>query len=291
MFFSQVAASFQAWWREWVVFFLFLFGKDDANPYLVDVGGEEAKPLQPQTSPQQTQLQPSPPPVRFEDKYKGQFEAMVDEYVLTDEEDLQMIRDVYERVISNRKMACKNNYVMECTPLGNVWMRYNVDTEVFEYYADHTIPYRYLDTVGRRYVTVYGCKPLFVDMEEELRRVAKEGNVPIVLPKQSRKDKMLMDKIKSEQQQKKGVTASAAVVQQRTVAGKAQTQAQAAAQSSSKLVKEHANHYICMGKLSNYCPLKNAYRSSKKAKVDSNLTYRDFVKKKQPQQPEPTQPR
>ena len=57
---------------------------------------------------------------------------------------------------------------MEHTPLGNVVMYYNSKRETFEYYSDNVIPYRYLDTVCRKYVIMNLCRPLYVDMNVEL---------------------------------------------------------------------------------------------------------------------------
>jgi hypothetical protein len=62
-----------------------------------------------------------------------------------------------------------NNYILEFTPLGNVYMRYNNEKKSFEYYSNSSIPYRYLETIGRKYVMTFRCKALFVDLEEELR--------------------------------------------------------------------------------------------------------------------------
>jgi hypothetical protein len=48
-------------------------------------------------------------------------------------------------------------------------MIYEKNRESFKYYSDSNIPYRYLEVVGRKYVKLFGCRPIFVDMEEELR--------------------------------------------------------------------------------------------------------------------------
>ena len=62
-----------------------------------------------------------------------------------------------------------NNYILEFTPLGNVYMRYNNEKKSFEYYSNSSIPYRYLEAIGRKYVMTFRCKSLFVDLEEELK--------------------------------------------------------------------------------------------------------------------------
>jgi len=72
-------------------------------------------------------------------------------------------------IINERLDKLKNCYVIEKTPIGNVLMIYEKDRESFKYYSDCNIPYRYLEVVGRKYVKLFGCRPIFVDMEEELR--------------------------------------------------------------------------------------------------------------------------
>jgi hypothetical protein len=67
-----------------------------------------------------------------------------------------------------------NDYVIENTPLGNVVMRYNNEKGSFEYFSNNSIPYRYLEPVGRKYVMSYFCKPLFVDLQEELKRAEEK---------------------------------------------------------------------------------------------------------------------
>ena len=71
-------------------------------------------------------------------------------------------------VVKERLDGLKNNFIMEKTPLGNVIMYWNNSRESFEYYSDNVIPYRYLDTVCRKYVIMNLCRPLYVDMNVEL---------------------------------------------------------------------------------------------------------------------------
>ena len=71
---------------------------------------------------------------------------------------------------TEEKRILKNSFIIEKTPLGNVAMYYNQERECFEYYSDNTIPYRYLETIGRKYVLTFDCLPVYIDMEEELRK-------------------------------------------------------------------------------------------------------------------------
>ena len=77
-------------------------------------------------------------------------------------------------IIDEQLKKFKKNYVIEHTPLGNVLMFYNHDKLAFEYYSDLTIPYRYLETVARKYVVTYNYRPLYIDMEEELKEYEKK---------------------------------------------------------------------------------------------------------------------
>lgn len=86
----------------------------------------------------------------------------------------QLEKDAKESVIKSKLDKLKNSYVMDFTPLGNVVMRYDNDRGTFEYFSNNTIPYRYLEPVGRKYVMTYFCKPLFVDLEEELKRAEEK---------------------------------------------------------------------------------------------------------------------
>ena len=58
-----------------------------------------------------------------------------------------------------------NNILIENTPLGNVLMNYNASKDTFNYYSDRAIPYKYIDTVGRKYVLRFNCVPLYFDKD------------------------------------------------------------------------------------------------------------------------------
>jgi len=77
-------------------------------------------------------------------------------------------------IIDEQLKKFKNNFVIEYTPLGNVLLFYNHEKLAFEYYSDSTIPYRYLETISRKYVLTYRFRPLYIDMEEELKEYEKK---------------------------------------------------------------------------------------------------------------------
>ena len=50
---------------------------------------------------------------------------------------------------------------MEFSPVGNVIMSYDFSKSSFIYYSDSNVPFRYLEPIGRKFVTTYNCKELF----------------------------------------------------------------------------------------------------------------------------------
>lgn len=83
----------------------------------------------------------------------------------------QELKDKAHSYVLDKKLdGYINNYVLESTPLGNIYMRYNHNKKSFEYFSNNTIPYRYLETVCRKYVMTFRCKALFVDLEDELNK-------------------------------------------------------------------------------------------------------------------------
>ena len=78
---------------------------------------------------------------KYEDKYKKEFESAET-----------------SKTVENLKY----NILMENTPNGNVLMFYDSTNNSFVYYSDKVIPYRFLDTVGRKYVIHFKCKNVYI---------------------------------------------------------------------------------------------------------------------------------
>lgn len=86
------------------------------------------------------------------------------------------------------KEELKKRFIIEMTPIGNVIMQYDVNKEAFVYYSDSMIPFRYLETVARKYVCTYNCKELYI----ERREVVQKNTVDASLPKKPVKTKDLI---------------------------------------------------------------------------------------------------
>ena len=164
-----------------------------------------------------------------------------------------------ENIINKKLDKCKNAYVFEYTPLGNVCMRYNNDKKSFEYFSNNTIPYRYLESVGRKYVTTYWCKPIFVNIEEEIKK-AEEKNKEDKEKKKKDNPKKMFAQLKSYKE----------------INNQKNNKSQIHDVTKTQLVKENANRYTCEGRLTNFCPLKKIDKKILDKKLA--MTYADFKK-------------
>jgi DNA-binding transcriptional MerR regulator len=91
-------------------------------------------------------------PKKYEDKY------------------LDLYQKTESTLCSHEKIeGLKNSILMENTPLGNVIMYYDKSRETFIYYSDSNIPYRYLEVISRKYVSMNDCKQIHVDMDQEIK--------------------------------------------------------------------------------------------------------------------------
>ena len=209
-----------------------------------------------------------------------------------------------KHVLDKKLEGFINNYVLESTPQGNVYMRYNSIKNSFEYFSNNTIPYRYLEPVGRKYVLTYFCKPLFIDIEEELKKAQQKKD----LENQEKKDKK-EQKEKDDKEKEKGPTGlivkdkdiftklksynndttSTAIMKTKNRQSSSmplppQIQANLPNVNSSgppekMLLKENANRYTWEGRMSNLSLIKKV----EKKHVDKNyeMSFADFKKMQQ----------
>jgi hypothetical protein len=197
------------------------------------------------------------PEIKYEDKYLNEFNKL--EKTLLSKEKLDSL---------------KNSIVMETTPLGNAIMFYDNTRETFTFYSDNIIPYRYLETVARKYVIMTNSKEIYVDMSKEIE-TAENIIKDKLKQKQAQLDALTLEQAQLEQQitqpqtqnNKKELFAKLKSYNRETVSNpKAQKNANKTSISISKeniVLKERANRYSYEGKLVNFSFLK---------KVDKKLT-------------------
>ena len=107
---------------------------------------------------------------------------------------VELKEESHSNMIDNKLNGFINNYIIENTPVGNVIMRFNNNKKSFEYYSNHSVPYRYLEPIGRKYVLTYRCKDIFVNMDEEIEKANKLNEIKKNEKKNENKIFKLLDK-------------------------------------------------------------------------------------------------
>jgi DNA repair exonuclease SbcCD nuclease subunit len=168
-------------------------------------------------------------------------------------------------------------------------MYYNNERESFEYYSDNTIPYRYLETVGRKYVKTFNCKKIYVDMDFELKefeRKQKEEKEKIKLEKEEKEKIKLEKDDKENETPKKDVFAKFKNYNKESGTGRVNKGAAPPKNSipnnrlpkgdETVILKENANRYTCEGRIINFNFLKKPDRK----KIDKKyaLSFADYKK-------------
>lgn len=196
-----------------------------------------------------------------------------------------------QTIINRRLEKLDNCYVIEKTPVGNVLMIYD-GLNRFKYYSDATIPYRYLEVVGRKYVKLFNCRPIFIDMEEELKLFEEKWEKEQELKSKKEEEKKL--KLSSEESKettttetkKKNVFAkfksynnesgskiSMAPPPKNSIPNISITENK---ENEKILLKEKANCYSYAGKISNFNFLKKVEKKVFNKKL--GFTFADFKK-------------
>ena len=208
----------------------------------------------------------------YADKYKDDIVRMKlkfkEEYDNNDNDNNKDTDNDNNKDDDNNNNDFKNRFVMETTPNGNVIMTYNNDKKTFIYYSDHTIPYRYLEVVSRKYVKMFNCLSIYIDMEEELslfkenQAREKEKKVENPVPTKS-----VFARFKS-YNANVGVKASTIPPPRNNPVNRTLFE------NKQQILKERANHYICEGKIANFSILKKPDKKQLNKKI--NMSFAEF---------------
>jgi len=209
------------------------------------------------------------------------------------EENLNKINEEARKIMIDKRLdKLENCYVMEFTPLGNVLMKYDKNKESFRFYSDSTIPYRYLEVVGRKFVKQFNCRPIFVDMEEELKlaeekwekekkeneekeeeeKRKKEEDIKNKVPIEEKK-KNVFAKFKSYNKESGTGHVSTAAPPKNSIPNKKLTKTQ---ENENTLLKQKANRYTYEGKIINFSFIKKVDRKVVDKKF--GMSFADFKK-------------
>lgn len=249
-----------------------------------------------------------PDDIDFEELYNDLLNEKVElDQKMLEIDNTKMSEDDFRKVARDEMIKRKldkyiDNYILEYTPLGNIYMRYNNDKKSFEYFSNNTIPYRYLEPVGRKYVMTYWCKPLFVDIEEELKKAEEKYDEEKKREddKKNNQKNMLVNvhaqfknyNKDTKQQLSTTTTTNSTSNMNRPSKNRnnsnnvlpPQIQANLPDVNNKlekQLLKENSNRYTWEGRLANFCPLKKIDKKVLDKKL--SMTYGEF-KKMQEQQ-------
>ena len=101
---------------------------------------------------------------KFIDEYQQRYQEMVEK----DQDDTSTDTDDVKKQLEAKLNGTK---IHEITPKGDVIMYYDTELESFVYYCDDkNIPYKYLETVARKYSLDNDCLEIFVNMYDELKK-------------------------------------------------------------------------------------------------------------------------
>jgi len=90
-----------------------------------------------------------------------------------DESDSEGEEELTEEFVNDLSL----NTVTETTPRGDVLMYYSSKLGSFVYHSKtKEIPYKYLETVARKYVIEYNCKKLYIDIRKEYEKGLNKYN-------------------------------------------------------------------------------------------------------------------
>ena len=210
-------------------------------------------------------------PIKYDDKYKN-------EYLKLD----------FRQLTTFEKDNLKNNFVMETTPLGNVIMYYNIDKHGFVYYSDSAIPYRFLETVARKYITTFKCKDSSIYVDEIDDEINCKIDKNISMEKQS---EIVVDtSLDTKPTSKVSTTTTSKNVFAKfknynhpssipSTSMIAKNNPNKSASQSNKVVKENKNKYISEGKIINFSFIKKI--DKKQIVKRLNMTFAEFKKMQQ----------
>jgi len=221
--------------------------------------------------------------IKFEDRY------------------LEKLNTVEEKELTPEKLdSLSNSFVMENTPQGNVVMFWDNKRDTFSYYADHLIPYRYLEVVGRKYVLSNDCRKLFINMSEEIKAAEKKLEEKKKQKEEEEKKKLeelaasktttvsveqpkknVFAKLKSYNRDNSIKSATVALDSKKSQPSIPKNSAVNTKQDENMILKERANRYSYQGKMVNFSFLKKVDRKV----VDKTyaLSFAEFKKMKMEQ--------
>jgi len=217
--------------------------------------------------------------IKYEDKYLPEWNRLISNHDNSNNQDTDKNKDLH---------VAKHAYLLELCPLGNVCIFFNDELECFEYYSDFTIPFRFLETIGRKYAIVYKCPDIYIDMKMEIDKATQHSKEE----KEKEKDKEKEKEEKPDEKSNnifanfKSYNGSSKKSDIPMSKGRSPNALQIPDSLKRKfkasineeelsVLKEKSNRYLYKGKLSNFNWLQ------KPPNKRENISYKDFIKAQQ----------
>ena len=189
-----------------------------------------------------------------EDEEKEDQEQESEEQEIEEQEDEEQESEDTEPYEENEDLvSLKDNFIEENTPRGIIYMAYDNSIESYIYYSKtKDIPYKYLETVARKYVIDNKCLNIYVDYKEEYIQGLNKYKQML----QERKD-LLENKIKEKEQKqdednvenkKKNIFANFKSYNKQDKSTKNNTDTN----TKEYILTENSNHYKYKGNLDDY---------------------------------------
>ena len=199
-------------------------------------------------------------PIKYENKYK-----------LNDEPDDELTQEKLEGLL--------NCFILEHTPNGNALILYNHNTNSFIYYSDHSIPYKYLNTLARKYVKTFKCKKLYINVEPELepeKKMLKDTELDKPLEKPLDTPIELVSQKKQVFAKFKSYNTDTCKIQSQNKEPPQNRKSQENIDIPSQLKEKFINRYTYQGKIANFNFLKKVDKKLVNKKLA--LTFAEFKK-------------
>lgn len=181
---------------------------------------------------------------KYENKYVDYIDNINDRKLTTDE-----------------LVSLQHSVLLENTPMGTIVMYYHHESESFCFFCDRKdVPYKYLDTVARKYVKIFDCKMIYTSIGDELEQ-----------------SKINLEK-KHEVQKKESSNTSENKSQSDVFASykKYNLKSDKKVNDQDYLIKENINSFKFTGFLKDYKFL-HPSKSEEKKEDKSVLSYEDFI--------------
>lgn len=161
----------------------------------------------------------------------------------------------------------KSSILYEATPRGGVIMFYHFEKESFCYYSDtKDIPYLFLETAARRYVTINKCKQVYVDMKAELLVANKKND-----------DKNTGDALDTVDGARSGLNKSEPFASFKSYNRKGTGGTNMTNLNKKFVLRQNANRYSYMGKIKDFQMINNAEYNKIKGPI-TTMDYNTFKK-------------